>query len=49
MGAARPARMVDVVVAVGRNKLVACKLLAFANDASAAASYHGNCCRRLFL
>jgi len=49
MRAARPARMVDVVVSIGRDKRVARNLLALANDAPAAACYHGICCRRLFL
>jgi hypothetical protein len=40
MGAARPARVVDVVVAVRCYKAVAFELLALAHYASATAGYH---------
>jgi hypothetical protein len=40
MGAARPARVVDVVVAVRSYKAVAFELLALAHYASATAGYH---------
>jgi len=40
IGAARPARVVDVVVAVRRHKAVAFELLALAHYASATAGYH---------
>jgi hypothetical protein len=40
MGAARPARVVDVVVAVRSYKAMALELLALADYASATAGYH---------
>jgi hypothetical protein len=40
MGAARPARVVDVVVALRSYKAVAFELLALAHYASATAGYH---------
>jgi hypothetical protein len=40
MGAARPARVVDIVVALRSYKAVAFELLALAHYASATAGYH---------
>jgi hypothetical protein len=45
--AARPAGVVDVVVAVGCDKAVARELLALAHDAPAAARNHGITAARL--
>jgi hypothetical protein len=42
VSAARPAGMVHVAVSIGRDKAVACQLLALAQYAPAAARNHGD-------